>query len=166
MGAIVVSGLVVAAAVAPVVVPLAGVVLEADSAETSRVTVEPFASFAPGFGACSTIVPAGLPEDTGVVAALSPRATRVARACGSDTPPRSGTVRCDVLAEARGVVALPGVAAPVVTTTVVVLECPRWVSSKTASTPAATNANTTIANNIPAPMPRSGGSPGGTGAGD
>ena len=78
--AVVVAGL-VGTAVAPAVVgPLAEVVVEGGAAETRRVTLEPFASFAPGFGACSTIVPAGLPEDTGVVAALNPRAARAARA--------------------------------------------------------------------------------------
>jgi hypothetical protein len=165
VGAIVVAGVVVAVALA-VVVPLAGVVVEVVAAETRRVTLEPFASFAPGFGACSRIVPAGLPEDTGVVASLSPRAASLARAWASGNPPRSGTDRRDALAEASGVAAVPDVASPLVTTTVVVLECPRRLSSKAASTPAVTNANTTIANNIPAPIPRSEGRSTGSGVDD
>ena len=61
---------------------------------------------------------------------------------------------------------MPGVAAAVVTTTVVVLECPRRLSSRAAGTPAATSTNTTIASSIPAPIPRSRGSRAATGAGD
>jgi hypothetical protein len=165
VGAAVVAGLVVPVTFA-VVAALVDVGVEVDAAETKRVTLEPFVSVAPGFGACSTIVPAGLPEDTGVVAALSPNLARVARAWGSGKPPRSGTDRRDALAGARGVVAAPGVAGAVVTTTVVLLECPRRLSSTAASTTAATSTSTTSASSIPAPMPRSRGSPGGTGAGD
>jgi hypothetical protein len=165
VGAAVVAGLVVPVTF-PVVVALVDVDVELDAAETKRVTLEPFVTVAPGFGACSTIVPAGLPEDTGVVAALSPNLARVDRAWGSGKPPRSGTDRRDALAEASGVAVVPDVASPLVTTTVVVLECPRRLSSKAASTPAVTNANTTIANNIPAPIPRSGGRSTGSGVDD
>ena len=94
--AVVAAGLVVAAAPAPpAVVELAGKVVEGVAAATRRVTLDPFVSFTPGFGACSTIVPAGLPEDTGVAAALSPSAARVARRSRKRPPEiRDRSLRC------------------------------------------------------------------------